>query len=97
MSRSVFFLGNQKPGARAAKVIREKKDKFSLTYPEEDGDNDVWTGTEIPADGDGEVPGEEGQPAEEEGPHHHAQGHEGLVLLPPHRATHGAPLVRAWF
>ena len=37
------------------------------------------------ADGDCEVPGEEGQPAEEEGAEHDAQRHEGLVLLPPRR------------
>ena len=57
----------------------------------------MGTGTEIPTDGDCEVPGEEGEPAEEEGPHDDAQGDEGLVLLPPHGATHGPPLVRAWY
>ena len=46
----------------------------------------TWTGAVGgAADGDGEVPGEEGQPAEEEGAQHDAQRHEGLVLLPPRR------------
>jgi hypothetical protein len=35
------------------------------------------------ADGDGEVPGEEGEPAEEEAAQDDAQGHKGLVLLAP--------------
>ena len=37
----------------------------------------------FPADGDREVPGEEGQPAKQEGAHDDAQGDEGLVLLAP--------------
>ena len=37
------------------------------------------------ADGDREVPREEGQPAEEEGAEHDAQRHERLVLLAPRR------------
>ena len=65
-----------------------------LTYPEEDGDDDVGTGAAVPADGDGEVPGEEGEPAEKEGPHHHTQRHEGLVLPPPHSGPHCPPLLR---
>ena len=66
-----------------------------LTYPEEDGHDDVRARAEVPADGDCEVPGEEGEPAEEEGSHHHPQGHECLVFFPPHRAPHGLPLVRS--
>ena len=55
----------------------------------------MGTGTQLAADGDGEVPGEEGEPAEEEGAQHDAQRHEGLVLLPPHGTAHGASLVRS--
>ena len=43
------------------------------------------------ADGDCEVPGEEGQPAEEEGAEHDAQGDERLVLLAP-RSVDAVPL-----
>ncbi len=52
--------------------------------PEEYGHDDVraWA-VLLSADGDGEVPREEWEPAEEEGAHDDAQGHEGLVLLAP--------------
>ena len=54
--------------------------------PEEDGHDDVGTGAVgLPTDGHSQVPGEEGQPAEEECAHHDAQGDEGLVLLAPGR------------
>ena len=56
-----------------------------LSYPEEDGHDLARDLAPLPADGGGEVPGEEGQPAEEEGAEHDAQRHEGLVLLPPRR------------
>ena len=36
----------------------------------------------VPAEGEGEVPGEEGQPAHQEGAHHHAQRHERLEIGP---------------
>ena len=52
--------------------------------PEEDADDDVRA-VAVVADGHGQVPGEEGQPADEEGAHDDAQGDEGLVLLPPGR------------
>ena len=55
----------------------------------------MGTGTQLAADGDGEVPGEERQPTQQEGAHHHPQRHEGLVLLPPHGTAHGASLVRS--
>ena len=66
-----------------------------LTYPEEDGDNNVRTGTEVSADGDSQVPGEEGQPAQQESSHHDSQCYKGLVFLSPHRSSHGFSLVRA--
>ena len=54
--------------------------------PEEDRDDDVRARTiRVAADGHGQVPGKEGQPAEEKRPHHDAQRHEGLVLFPPRR------------
>ena len=34
----------------------------------------------VPAEGEGEVPGEEGQPAHQEGAHHHPQRHERLEI-----------------
>ena len=34
----------------------------------------------VPAESKGEVPGEEGQPAHQEGAHHHAQRHERLEI-----------------
>ena len=47
--------------------------------PEQDGYDNVRAGAALlPADGDGQVPGEEGQPAQQEGPHDYAQGDEGL-------------------
>ena len=49
-----------------------------LTYPEESRDEDIWTVTSLSADGDGEVPREEGKPAHKEGTHHHTKGHKGL-------------------
>ena len=36
----------------------------------------------VPAEGGGEVPGEEGQPAHQEGAHHHPQRHERLEIGP---------------
>ena len=70
-------------------------DRGDLTYPEEDCDNDVRTGTEVSTDGDCQVPGEEGKPTQEESPHHNSQGYKGLVFFPPHRSSHGFSLVRA--
>ena len=70
-------------------------DRGDLTYPEEDGDDDVRTGTEVTADGDSEVPGEEGKPTQQESPHHHSQCYKGLVFFSPHRTPHGSSLVRA--
>ena len=49
-----------------------------LTYPEESRDEDIWTVTSLSADGDGQVPREEGKPAHQEGAHHHTKGHKGL-------------------
>ena len=66
-----------------------------LTYPEEDGDNDVGAGTELSADRDGQVPGEEGKPTQQESSHHNPQCYEGLVFFSPHRSSHGFSLVRA--
>ena len=54
-----------------------------LTNPEEDSHHLPGDLAALPADGGGQVPGEEGEPADEEGAHHHPQGHEGLVFLPP--------------
>ena len=55
-----------------------------VSDPEEDGDDDVGArAVGLAADRHREVPREEGQPAEEEGPHNDAQGHEGLVLFAP--------------
>jgi len=52
--------------------------------PEEYADDDVRTRAALlAADGHGQVPGEEGQPTQEEGAHDDAQRDEGLVLLPP--------------
>ena len=70
-------------------------DRGDLTYPEEDGDDDVRTGTEVTADGDSEVPGEEGQPTQQESSHHNSQCYKGLVFFSPHRSSHGFSLVRA--
>lgn len=50
--------------------------------PEEDADHDVGA-VAVVADGHRQVPGEEGEPADQEGAHHDAQSHEGFVLLPP--------------
>ena len=64
--------------------------------PEEDGYHDVWARAGLGvADSDGEVPEEERHPADEEGPHDNAQGHEGLVLLPPGRVD-PVPLPEPW-
>ena len=52
--------------------------------PEEDADDNVWA-VAVVADRHGQVPGEEGEPADEKGAHHDAQSHESLVLLPPRR------------
>jgi len=58
--------------------------RVEVPDPEENWHDDVGAGAVgVPADGHGQVPGKERQPAEEERPHHDAQGHEGLVLLPP--------------
>ena len=65
------------------------------TYPEEDGDNDGRTGTEVSAEGHRQVPGEEGQPAQEEASHDNSQCYKGLVFFSPHRRSHGFSLVRA--
>ena len=60
--------------------------RVEVSDPEEDGDDDVGTrAVGVAADGHGQVPGKEGQPAEEKRPHHDAQRHEGLVLFPPRR------------
>ena len=56
-----------------------------LTNPEKDRHYLPGDLADLAADGGGQVPGEEGQPADEEGAHHHPQRHEGLVLLPPRR------------
>ena len=49
-----------------------------LTYPEESCHKDIGTGAGLATDGDGQVPREEGQPAQQEGPHYHTQGHKSL-------------------
>ena len=55
-----------------------------VSDPEEYRHHDVRTrAVGVAADGHSEVPGEERQPAEQEGPHDDAQGDEGLVLLAP--------------
>ena len=66
-----------------------------LSYPEEDGHDLARDLAPLPADGGGEVPGEEGQPAHQEGSHHHPQRHERLVLLPPRR-VHTLPFPQSW-
>ena len=58
---------------------------LKLTNPEKDRNHLPRDLAGIAADGGGQVPGEEGEPAEEEGAEHDAQRHEGLVLLPPRR------------
>ena len=51
--------------------------------PEEDGDDNIGAGTTVPTEGDGEVPAEEGHPADEESAHDDAEGDESFVLFPP--------------
>ena len=70
---------------------------LGLTNPEEDWDELFRTVAGLSTYCSSEVPHEEGKPAEYECLHNHAEGDEGLVLLPPHGATHGPPLVRAWY
>lgn len=65
-----------------------------VSDPEEDGDDDVGARA-IVADGDGQVPQEEGQPAEQEGAHDDAQRHERLVLLAPRRVD-AVALAEPW-
>ena len=54
-----------------------------LTNPEKYGDNLSWTVTILPTYSGGEIPYEEGEPAEDEGSHHHSECHKGLVFFPP--------------
>lgn len=69
--------------------------RVEVSDPEEDGDDDVGTrAVGVAADGHGQVPDEEGQPAEEEGPHDDAQRDEGLVLLAPGRVD-AMPLAKS--
>lgn len=56
---------------------------MSPTNPEKDGNHLPRDLAGLAADGGGQVPGEEGEPADQEGAHHHPQCHEGLVFLPP--------------
>jgi len=67
--------------------------RVEVAYPEERGDEDVWTVAGVPAEREGEIPREEGQPAHQEGAHHHAQRHERLVFFPPHRTANRSPFM----
>ena len=56
---------------------------LKLTNPEKDRNHLPRDLAGIATDCGGQVPGEEGEPADQEGAHHDPQRHEGLVFLPP--------------
>ena len=62
--RKYFFIKH--------KIFNWQGELGKITYPEKDGDNDVGAGTEVSADGDSQVPGEEGQPTQQEASHHNS-------------------------
>ena len=65
-----------------------------VSDPEEDGDDDVGAGAPVlAADRHCQVPGEKREPAQQEGAHHDAKGHEGFVLLSP-RCVNSMPLAK---
>ena len=50
-----------------------------ITYPEENTDNHIRTGTSGPADSDREIPEEEGKPANQKSSHHNPKCNKRLV------------------
>ena len=53
------------------------------TCPEQYRNYNIGAGAVLSTDGGGEVPQEEREPAQEEGPHHNTQGYKGFMLFPP--------------
>lgn len=88
MNRNIFFSSKLKSNWKSLPIRHDVNDGveggIEVANPEEDGYDNVRTRTiGVPTNGHCQVPGKEGQPAQQERPHHDAQSDEGLVLLPP--------------